>query len=338
MPEEQRIITAGFVTVAIVVLGVLAYFLIPGEEVDDALAQIRGDFFPAYLEAEERGNYAKQQTAAQEIVDMLDKGGRATMVKNLEALATDRDREVQRLHRMVVDKDFEKIADGQFPFDDVFYPSSVHRGLSGMQSMVRNDFATLRRARDLAKKLQAAVEKARIASGHPLPAPPPIDVRAAVDLESNPVLENDARLFAFFALDPDLLIAALKTKNPGGKANSYRLTWNRDMASSGLTEELKALPPQVSALADVAARFGAYAKDVEAYPEGPKAAAKIYADACDAIVKGMGRDARAQFEQNRKQYESGEIIDQLLQAEVKLLRAGETRMPRIADALQLKFP
>ena len=338
MPEEQRIITAGFVTMALVVLGVLAYFLIPGEDVDDALGEIQGNYFPAYLEAEERGQYADQQTAAEQILEMVKKGGRATIMTNLEALATDNDRTVQRLYRMLKSGEFERVAAGEFPFEKGFYPAKVHRGLTGMQQMVRGDVATLRRARDLAMKVKKAIEEARVGSGHPLPAPPPSsDVMKSVELESNPILEADARLFAYLTINPELLIAALKTKNPGGKANSARLIWNRDMAQSGLTAEIKALPPQVAALSDVAGQFAAYAEAVEAHPQGPKAAAKIYEDAMDAIAKGLDKETYTRFSQNRKQYESGTIIRELLQAEVQLLRAGEDSMPALADALQQKF-
>ena len=159
----------------------------------------------------------------------------------------------------------------------------------------------------------------------------------SVELESNPILEADARLFAYLAINPELLLAALKTANPGGKANSARLVWNRDMAQSGLTAEIKALPPQLAKLKNVAVQFAAYAEAVEAHPEGPKAAAKIYEDAMDAIASGLDKAAYAQFDQNRKQYESGKIIRQLLQAEVDLLLAGESTMPALADALQQKF-
>jgi hypothetical protein len=302
------------------------------------LEQIQRTQFPAFLEAEERGNYAGQQAAAEQILATLKKGGRATMLKNLEALATDRDRTIQRLHRMVESDEFEKIAKGEFPFDGSYYPSAVHRGLVGMRSMIREDFAVLRRARDLAKRMQTAVEQARVGSGQPIPTPDAIDVKAAMSLEPNPILEDDARLFAVFALDPELLVAALKSENPGGKANSFRLTWNRDMAGSGLTEAIREFPPQIANLRDVASHFGAYAEAVEAYPGGSKAAAQIYGAACDAIVTGMSKEGREQFDQHRKQYESGAVITALLQAEVKLLRSGETQLPRLADAFQLKFP
>jgi len=338
MPEEQRIITAGFVTIALVVLGVLAYFLIPGEGVDDALDQIQGELFPAYLEAEERGNYAEQRTAAEKILDSIKKGGRATIQKNLEALAIGDDRKTQRLSRMVSEGEFEKIAAGEFPFEKKYYPANVHRGLRGMKEMVSEEFGTLRMARDLANQLKAAVEQARIASGQPIPAPPPFDVKGAVDLKSDPILDADAQLFAYFAIDPALLVAALKSKNPGGRANSARIVWNRDMAQSGLTARIKELPPRLTFLEDVAARFSAYAKDVEGYPQGPAAAAQIYADAIDVLAKGLDTKALEQLNQNRKQYESGTIIRELLDAEVKLLKAGETRMPLLADSLLLKFP
>jgi len=292
----------------------------------------------AYLEAEERGQYADQRTAAEKILETLKQGGRATMEKNLEALAIGADRKTQRLARMVAEGEFEKIADGQFPFEKNYYPANVHRGLSGMQAMVKAEFGTLGQARDLANQLQAAIEQARVGSGHAIPAPPSIDVKAAVDLESNPILESDAQQFAYFSIDPELLIAALKSKNPGGKANSARLVWNRDMADSGLTTRLKELQSRVTFLADVSAQFSAYAKDVESYPEGPKAAAQIYSDAVDVIAKGLDSKTLERLNQNRKQYESGTIIRQLLNAEIKILKAGKTRIPLLADALLLKFP
>jgi hypothetical protein len=337
MPAEQRVITAGFVVVALIIVVVL-FVVIPDKGTTDTLDDIRGDYFPAYLKAEERSDYKDMRASAEQILAAVDEGGRATIIKNLQALATDQDRKILRLYKMVEEGEFEKNVKGEFQFEGEFYPTSVHRGLSGLRAMMREEFGTLRRARDLAESVKNALEEARTGSGNPLLTPSAIDVKGAMpEVDPNPILDHDSKLFAVFALDPDLLIAALGTKDPGGRATSARLRWNRDVPASSLTEDLKKLPPQIARMGEVAAKFGAYSAEVEKHPNGPKAAAALYAKACDAIANGMDRSVRAEFEKHRKAYEKGPVINRLLQAEVQLLNAGKTRLSQLADAFQLKF-
>ena len=337
MPAEQRVITIGFAVVALVILGILLA-LFSGPSPTDALDELQG-LFGEYQSAEERGNYSAMRTKAEEILVLLDDAGRRTIESNLEPLAVDGNRKTMRLQKMLRAREFEKNAEGLFRFDGQMYPVTLVRNLRDLQKVVASEFSTLRRARKLAAEMQEAVEHARMGSGQPIPLPKPDAADLALPgMDSNPLLDSDARLFAVFALDPDLMVGALNSKNPGGRANSKRITWNRDMPGRSITKTLKELPAKLPALSEVAGNFASRAEAVDAHPQGAKAAAKIYKDACDAIANGVTGDARAAFDANRAAVEKGAVIAAILRAEEKLLRKAEARMAELADTFQLKFP
>lgn len=340
MPAEQRVITIGFVALALVILGILVAFF-SGDDVAPSLDELQR-LFSEYEQAEENGDLTQMRARAEEILALLDSAGRAKIETNLDALATDGDRDTLRLQKMLREHEFEKNADGQFQFNNEFYPSSVVSSLRGLQAVVKEDFGTLRKARTLAQDLNKALEDARKGSGQPIPLPAPVAAELKLPgMDSNPLLDADAALFAVYSLDPALLIGALKTKNPGGAASQARARWNRNVPSSNLAERLKALPAQLQSIQDIAARFEANVKAVEAHPNGPKAAAAIYKDACASIAAGLrsvNPKAREAFDSNRAAVEKGDVIAALLRAEEKLLTRNSARMGQLAAAFQLKFP
>ena len=334
MPAEQRVITFGFSIAGLVVVGILYWFFGRADPVVETLDEIRGDLYPRYQSAEEDRDYAAWRRSAQAILEALDDGGRQVSEKSLQVDATGDDKNAQRLYRLVKSKVIDRVAKGEFPYGDEFYPETVHGALMDLEDLVGGEFKTLERARRLAKDMSEALDRIRAGSGDPVPLP------AAYDLgdDNNPLLVHDAKIFAVFRVDPKLVTGALQTKNPGGRANSFRINWNKDSPGATLARQLTETKPALAELRQVAARFQAGYDQIRNHPDGPAAAKKIYGDACDKLAEGLPSAARKKFDAHRALYENGDAIVKMLRDESNILGEGEGSWEALGAAIQLRFP
>lgn len=334
MPAEQRVITLGFVTVGLVIAVILYTTIGGGESVTDTLDQIKGELYLRYQKAEQGRNYNDWRQTARDIVAALEAGRRKTIESNLEAEATGTNRDVRRLYELIKDGTIDRVAKGEYPYAGKFYPQAVHGALAELEWVVAGEFKTLSRARRLAASMAEALELVRAGSGQPVPTPAPLDLGD----DTNPLLAYDAGQFAVFTLDPELVRAALQSKNPGGGANPRRIRWNQEKPGGPIAEELLALRLELADVSQVIARFRAANKLVQDYTDGPADAAKIYAKACDRLAAGVPSAVRAEFDKGRATYEKGDVIARMMELEEKLLREGSGRWEALAKAFQLTFP
>ncbi|MHC4849910.1 MAG: hypothetical protein ACYTEG_15860 [Planctomycetota bacterium] len=334
MPAEQRVITFGFVAIGLIIVGLLLWAFGGDNQVEPTVENLKTELYPRYKAAEKDRNYNDWRKAAQEILDALEAGKRKTIETNLQAASIGDSRDVQRLYALITDGVVDRVAKQEYPYGKEFYPQAVHNALMDLEEVVSKEFKTLKEARVLSGELEDALEMLRKGSGQPVPAP------AAVDLgdEKNPLLLHDAKTFAVLRLDPALVTGALQTKNPGGGANVARINWNKGMPGTKINESLMGLRSQLAEATQVAARFRTGNKLIQEHPQGPAAAKKIYSKACDRLASKLPTAVREQFDAGREAYEKGDVIVARLDAEVKILTAGDERWEALGKALQGKFP
>ncbi|MHC4409459.1 MAG: hypothetical protein ACYS0F_10690, partial [Planctomycetota bacterium] len=121
-------------------------------------------------------------------------------------------------------------------------------------------------------------------------------------------------------------------------ANVARINWNKRMPGTKINESLMGLRSQLAEATQVAARFRTGNKLIQEHPQGPAAAKKIYSKACDRLASKLPTAVREQFDAGREAYEKGDVIVAMLDAEVKILTAGDERWEALGKALQGKFP
>ncbi|MHC4940440.1 MAG: hypothetical protein ACYTHK_15985 [Planctomycetota bacterium] len=333
MPAEQRVITFGFVTIGLIIVGLLLWAFGGGSDIDEVIDTLKTELYPRYQTAQADRNYNDWRNAAQEIVDALEAGKRKTIETNLKAAAIG-DKKVQSLYDDITDGTIDKVADGSYPYENEFYPQPVHNALMDLEGVVADEFKTLRNARVLAGELEEALQMVRKGSGQPVPTPAPMDLGD----EKNPLLLHDAKAFAVFRVDPALVTGALQTKNPGGAANTHRINWNEGMPGVDINKMLMELKAGLAEATQVTARFTAGVKLINQHPQGPAAAKKIYAKACDRLASKLPSAVREQFDAGREAYETGDAVVAMMEAEMKILGEGEARWEALGKALQAKFP
>lgn len=332
MPAEQRVITFGFIAIGLLIVGLLLWAF-GGSGIEPTVESLKTELYPRYKKAETARNYNDWRKAAQEILDALEAGKRKTIETNLQAASIGGSRDEQRLYELITEGEIDRVAKQEYPYGKEFYPQAVHNALLDLEEVVSKEFKTLKDARILSGELEDALEMLRKGSGQPVPTP------AAADLgdEKNPLLLYDAKTFAVLRVDPALVTGALQSKNPGGGANTARIRWNEGMPGTQINKLLMKLRSQIAEATQVAARFRTGNKLIQEHPQGPAAAKKIYAKACDRLASKLPSAVRAQFDAGREAYEKGDVIVAMLDAEVKILSDGDERWEALGKALQASF-
>jgi hypothetical protein len=339
MPAEQRIVGGGLLIVGIAIVLILLYiFTWGGTSPEQGLEELRGSVYPAWLRAEERGDYAEMKRRAQEALDVVAKHGRAAITKQLQGEATGGDRDSQRLYDLVAKDGFERNAQGLYSFQDGWFRSASHQALSDLAEAVDSKARALRRIREAARDADKAMAQAREGSGHPLAYPPAKEVPEELAVvDPNPVYAADRELFRVFGITPEALAAALGVPNPGGKATSARILWNRDVVPGNLDQRVERVPEEARALPEAATAIRSACEALARDPEAAAATGKLLRRAADLLAEDLAADAKAAFEEHRAAFQDPDALARVLAHEAKMLEPYLATIRELGRTFEKEF-
>lgn len=321
MPAEQRIIGGGLLIFGIAVVLILIYFFsLGGPSPAEAFEQIHKEIYPAYAEAERKGDYLGVKRKAAEIVDVMESAGRAGVAKLFEQEGIT-SKEAKRIHELIKEGGFGKNAEGLYEFEGAYFPDTAHRALTSLRDAV-DRAKVLRLVRDAAKQAAAALELARTGSGHAIPPAParPVPNDDAPVVSPNPVYVNDAALYRVFGVKPADVEAALGTPAGGaGKARSARLRWNNEVPSSNAAENVRAVPDRIQELRDVASTIERATRDLRDHKDAQKKLNEYAGRAASIIASGLAAEHRAVFDEHKDKFSDGMAVARILRKEADLL-------------------
>jgi hypothetical protein len=259
MAVQQRIIGGGLLLAGIAVVLILIFLFIDrGVSTDEAYNRFLQEIYPAYVKAEEAGDYLAMKRLAGEARALAKETTMAAVETKFLADAAAGNREADGFRRLLESGAFEKNEQGLFGLDGRWYDDRTHSALRRLKRSLEEGMAALQDARQAAKTAAAALEKLRTGSGLELALPP-----AAAD--SNPVVAADSALFAVLGLPAADAAKALATKGDGAKAKSARLVWNGDEAAgrARLAQELARIPGLADAIERAAIGLAQAAADLK---------------------------------------------------------------------------
>jgi hypothetical protein len=331
MAAEHRIIGGGLllVGVAVAVL-LLVFFNKPKTPPDEAGQELLRNVYPAYLAAELRGDYAEMRKQADRALEILDRAGVQLVRAYLRVEGTERP-EAARLEQAIAAGAFQKNRDDLYEFDGDWYGPPAHQALLAVKRADSEAAKNLRALRRLAEDTAKALGELREGSGHPLDPPPPPKPSAAAPPEAaRPVLEADAERYRVFGLPARDAEAALKSPDPGGKAASARIRWNRDIARGGLAERLEELGSLVESLTRTAIALKAAAKPLEADAGALRKARSHLERAAAAIAAGYPEPVLAALA-------APDSLARFLEAEAEMLRPLLVTARELAAVVRTPF-
>ncbi|HEX5137686.1 MAG TPA: hypothetical protein VFY93_11975 [Planctomycetota bacterium] len=291
MAVQQRIIGGGLLLVGITIALILI-FLFHDRPMDpaEAYGKLKNEVYPAYLKAEDAGDYVKMQAVAEDAEALMGKTAMAAVLQEMRADAARGDREARGLLKLLEPQDvFERNIAGQFGLDGGWYDSRSHATLRLLKKSLDEAAPGLIDARRAAKTLAATFEQLRLGSGLEIPLP------AADASAKDPVAAADAQDFRVFAVPPADVKKALATKGAGAKANSARLVWNQNDATDDrarLAEQLARLPRIADSIERAAVALGKVDKDLKGLADATKQAQQYLKTASDQLHAAVDGPAR----------------------------------------------
>jgi hypothetical protein len=335
MAVQQRIIGGGLLLAGIAVVLILIFlFSDRGMDSSEAYAQLKDEVYPAYVKAEEAGDYLKIQGLAKDAKAIEEKTAMAAVLKEVRADAARGDRGAQGLLKLLepVAPDgadaFDQNVKGLYGLDGGWYESRTHTSLRLLKRCLDDATPALIDARRAAKSLATTIEQLRLGSGLEIQMP------AANASAQHPVAAADALLFRAFALPPAEVLKALATKGAGAKANSARLVWNQKDATDDrarLAAELNKLPKVADAIERAAVALGKAEQDLRGRDDATKQVQQYLKVASDQLATALDEPARPKGE-----FPIAEIAAALMQ-EAKVLKACAPNAPDLGAALAKGF-
>jgi len=333
MAAEHRIIGGGllFVGVVVVVL-LLVFFKKPAMSPDEAGAELLTKVYPAYAEAERKGDYLEMKNQARRAAEILNMAG-ANFVKKYLLTEGTTNAAAARVERLIADGAFEKNAEDRFELDGAWYAPESHRALRSVKEAAEEGAGKgLRALRELASDTAKALEDLRIGSGRAVEPPAASALAgAAPDAALQPLLAADLERFRVFAVPARDIEAALAAPDPGGKSTSARLRWNRDVAAGSLGTRLEELETLVEALRRGSVALGPASRALASDAAARQVAAGYLKRLGDAIGAGQPADVKAALG-------SPETLARFLQAETEALLAMRVTAREMGAAMRKPFP
>jgi hypothetical protein len=338
MPAEQRIIGGGLLIVGVAVVLILIFlFSQGGMSAREAHDKLMDEIFPAWLEAEEDGDYIGLKRDAEEALAVLDEGGRNGIIKFLQGAPGNKT--AQRLLGIIKDEGFEKNAKGLFEFEGDWYRDSSHRALVRLREAVEGVKA-LREVREIAVSARAAVELARAGSGMavPLAAAKPVPKDDVSIVDPNPVYVHDVELYRVFGVKGGDVEKALATPDPGaGKARTARLRWNKDIAPSNVGERVASIPERAAALLRVSTDVLRSTRELADDKDAAKKLASYLDTAAGMVGAGLAGEPKTAFTENREKFQDGAAIAAVLKRESEMLGAYRATVREFGASLAKTF-
>jgi hypothetical protein len=335
MAVQQRIIGGGLLLAGIAVVLILIFlFSDRGMDPSEAYARLKDEIYPAYVRAEEAGDYLKMQSVAKDAKGIEEKTAMAAVLKEARADAARGDRSAQGLLKLIEPMGadgtdaFDQNVKGLYGLDGGWYESRSHTALRLLKRCLDEAVPALIDARRAARSLATTLDQLRLGSGLEIPLPE-ADASA-----KHPVVAADAALFRAFALPPAEVAKALATKGTGSKANSARLVWNQSDATDDrarLAEELSKVPRVADAIERAAVALGKAEQDLKGRDDAGKQAQQYLKQASDQLAAALDAPARPPGE-----LPIAEIAAALMQ-EAKVLKACAGNAPGLGQALAKGF-
>jgi hypothetical protein len=330
MPVQQRIIGGGLLLAGIAVVLILIFlFNTPGMDAAEAYGKLRNEIYPAYVKADQEGDYTKLRALAEEAKGIEKNTTMAAVLKEMRAAAAGGDRDAQGLLKLfepggTSGSAFDQNRNDLYELDGGWYDSRSHTALRQLKRCLDDAVPAIVEARRAAKSLQATLEQLRLGSGLEIPLP------EADKIAKHPVAAADALQFRVFGLKPLDVTQALKTKGAGAKANSARLVWNQQDASDDrrrLADELAKLPRNADAMERAAVALGKAADDLEGREDARKQAQQYLKNASNQLAAALDAAARPEGD-----FKIPEIAEALMQ-EAKVLKPLAVNAPDLGKAL-----
>ncbi|NJN14391.1 MAG: hypothetical protein HC813_01745 [Planctomycetes bacterium] len=322
MAAEQRIIGGGLLIGGIAVALILLYlFNWGGMSAPNAVEELEKSVYPAYAKAESLRDYVGMRREAKQALELIEKGGAVGVMKHLQGTATGGGKEAKALYALAKEGVFEKNAEGLFSHAGEWFQEGTHRALSDVAEAVDEGMKVLRQLRETAEATHAALGEARTGSGKEIslpeaksPGPEEIPI-----VDPNPIFSHDEAHFAVFGVRAEVVTDALATPNPGGKATSARLRWNRDIVTSGLSRQVDGIPEQAESLKGLATRIELGARTASGDPAAAKALEAILKRGAEGAIARLPEEAKAAFEPSRALFEKGDVLARVLRREAAML-------------------
>lgn len=335
MAVQQRIIGGGLLLAGIAVVLILIFlFSNRGMDPAEAYSRLKDEIYPAYVKADEAGDYVKLQDLAKEAKGIEADTAMAAVLKEANAAAAAGDREARGLLKLLeptgqggVDA-FDQNLKGLFELDGGWYESRSHTALRLLKRCLDDAVPALVDARRAARSLLATLDSLRAGSGLEIPLP------EADATAKHPVAAADAALFRAFALPPAEVQKALKTKGAGAKANSARLVWNQADATDDrarLSAALEKIPRIADAMERAAVALGKAEQDLKGREDARRQVQQYLKLASDQLAAALDAPARPPGE-----FPIAEIAAALMQ-EARILKATGTNAPDLGKALAQAF-
>jgi len=340
MASEQRIISGALLIVGVVVLVILLKYLPEKSEIspEQAQQQLINQTWPGYLKAEEQQDYKAMRKLAIEAEKKIDAGGRAAVLKHLQSIGAS-DKSVRRLHEMVEDGTFKKNAEGLFLYKGQWFSAVSHRSATVLDDAVNNRMKALRDLRATATAARKALDEARAGSKQAieLPAAPAMPAGKIPVMDPNPVLEFDRDLFRVFGLPAEDLARVLATKNPGGAARPARVRWNRDVAPSPLSEDIKLIPERAKALIALAIDIEVPAQRLSEDPSAAVLLKSLLDRGAIMLADGVTGPSKERFIENRALFADAKAIGAMLRLDAQMLESYTLPVRVLAEQFKVQF-
>jgi len=322
MAAQERIIGGGFLLFGVVIVLILLYiFAWSGMGSQEAHELISAEVFPAYLKAEQDGEYLEVKAHAKRILELIDAGGTTGVRKLIDRDGVGSRPEGRKLKNLLDDGAFAKNAEGLYEFRNDWYGEATHRALTLLEDCVESRMKGLRALRRVARDARHALDEARMGSKLPivLPAAKALPEDDVPIVRPNPVYESDTELFRIFGLKAESLAAAIAVPNPGGKATSARLRWNKNIAPTNLGTSIESVPEQARALDGVANQIQSCAATLEGDSAAAEAYARLLKQGANMLGAGLEEPHKSTFRENAGKFETAGALVQVLRKEARML-------------------
>jgi len=340
MAAQQRIVGGALLTVGIVVVLILIFLLrVKKADPEETRTELLTQVYPAYMEAERRGEYLEIRRQAQRALDLLEASERTPILKLLQASGVSGNAEANALYHLIADGVFQRNVDGMYALGQGWYDEDTHRPLAALMQAVEG-VKLVPQLRQTAYKAGEMIERLRLGSGLELPLPnATVPQDDAPVLSPNPVYVNDAEAYRAFGLSPELAAKALATEGAGAPARSARLVWNNNAAREReiLAEQMRAVPEEADRLASTAVELQRNARKLAGNAAAADMLATLLTRAATLLGSDLKEPLRATYMENRDKFASGEALANALHAEAEMLKAYRATVRDLGATLAKDF-